>query len=139
MGEPLTFLRYIQAHALAYMMKLNIEMNLADLIGKVVKKSREQRANFSDVEAPPSSPSREAFRRELKDTLRRVCGPSGVHIRGHQASTVNDPGPGGEEEKMISRPAPVKCPFRRDSLVVSRQPVGDHSPFGRAAQINEVK
>ena len=35
--------RYIQVHALAYMVKLYIEMNLAEMIGKVIKKSNRDR------------------------------------------------------------------------------------------------
>ncbi|KAK4031490.1 hypothetical protein C8A01DRAFT_21290 [Parachaetomium inaequale] len=37
---------YIQTHTLAYLTKLNIEMNMADLLAKVVKKSTERRSSF---------------------------------------------------------------------------------------------
>jgi hypothetical protein len=37
---------YIQAHTLAYLTKVNIEMNMANLLANVVKKSTERRFSF---------------------------------------------------------------------------------------------
>ena len=48
---------YIQAHALGYMLKLYIEMNLADLIGRIVRRSSEQRiTEFLAADARPPMP-----------------------------------------------------------------------------------
>ncbi|KAL2262725.1 hypothetical protein VTK26DRAFT_314 [Humicola hyalothermophila] len=41
---------YVQVHPLTYLTKLNIEMNMADLIGNVVKRSTEARAAIATAE-----------------------------------------------------------------------------------------
>ncbi|KAK4448457.1 hypothetical protein QBC34DRAFT_426514 [Podospora aff. communis PSN243] len=111
---------YIQAHALGYMLKLNIEMNLADLIGKVVKRRGQDSATFSDVRTWPPSPTREALKRELQQTLRRVRRPVCSHIRGGRPHSGDDQGrvPEGEvdPEKGVSGPVLSKAPCcrRRD-------------------------
>jgi hypothetical protein len=117
--------RYIQAHALAYMLKLNIEMNLADLIGKVVKKGGQERTDFSDVRTWPTSPTREALKRELQQTLRRVRRPMCGHIRCGRARSADDREV--EQEKGISCPAMAGAPCcrRRDHPV---QSIDGHCP-----------
>ncbi|KAK4176961.1 hypothetical protein QBC36DRAFT_387063 [Triangularia setosa] len=42
---------YMQAHPPVYLSKLCVEMNLAELLGKVIKRSRERRASFFSI--PP--------------------------------------------------------------------------------------
>ncbi|KAK0641764.1 hypothetical protein B0T16DRAFT_220489 [Cercophora newfieldiana] len=130
---------YIQAHALGYMMKLNIEMNLADLIGKVVKKASQERTDFPEARTWPSSPTREAFKRELQGTLKKwrlVC------PRQQECHTRNGGSPerwgerGAEQEKVTpSWPAPAMCPFRKGGLTASVQPIKSHSPSGRHTEV----
>lgn len=45
---------YVQVHPFVFLTKLNIEMNMADLLGKIVKKSKEHRMSIdvSDVHRP---------------------------------------------------------------------------------------
>lgn len=123
------FPRYIQAHALGYMMKLNIEMNLADLIGKVVKKSSEPKITFTEVWPPDHI--RDALKRELQQRLRKVWKPKGAHIRGGHAGATC----GTTKEKRF---CPVKPFFRKGSSAISVRPIHDPSPFSRAAKISDT-
>ncbi|KAK4097234.1 hypothetical protein N658DRAFT_479250 [Parathielavia hyrcaniae] len=60
---------YLQAHPLVFLIKLNIEMNMAELLGKVVKKSAEQRA--AAMALPP--PADVCQPQLVMDVLDREC------------------------------------------------------------------
>ncbi|KAK3294399.1 uncharacterized protein B0H64DRAFT_418315 [Chaetomium fimeti] len=61
---------YVQVHPLAFLTKLSIEMNMADLLGKVVKRSHEGNASLptTDTWQPPLE--MEVFGREWLGTTR---------------------------------------------------------------------
>ncbi|KAK4125736.1 hypothetical protein N657DRAFT_688424 [Parathielavia appendiculata] len=70
---------YVQAHPLVCLTKLNIEMNMAELLGKVVKKSTEQRASVSLPLADVCQPQLgiDTFDRQWLGSAKNVIVPSG--------------------------------------------------------------
>ncbi|KAK0623866.1 hypothetical protein B0T14DRAFT_565183 [Immersiella caudata] len=68
---------YIEAHAVAYMVKLYIEMNLAELLGKVVKRSNQQRNSCKAADGWQPGPSDSLFNREWRNTGKKVLRPTG--------------------------------------------------------------
>src|SRR4051812_44039172 len=59
--------RYVQVHPLTYLAKLHIEMNMAELLGKVVKRSTERRSSVP--EAIRTQSSRRAELGSAKDII----------------------------------------------------------------------
>jgi hypothetical protein len=74
---------YVQVHPLTYLTKLSIEMNMADLIGKVVKRSHEGDANLptTDTTWEPHL-GMDAFDREWLGSAKNFILPPGSLGRG---------------------------------------------------------
>ncbi len=134
---------YIQASALAFTTKLNIEIRLAELLGKVVKKSGRPKTSLTDVEACPAGvPARREWVLQ-KSSLVRKCRRASAHICCHHVENTgrnSEPGPGqgwwGRDEKVIASPPRAKPPplhSRASSEVISAQPAEDVSCSGCAA------
>lgn len=113
---------YIQAHALAYIVKLYIEMNLAELIGKVIKKSNKRRNSRTAANGHGWEPNQadEAFNREWRDTIQQVLQPTGSQM--HALDTHALEGVDGH----VACPAEAHC--RKGSLGSSVEPLAHHSP-----------
>ncbi|KAK3324096.1 hypothetical protein B0T19DRAFT_402353 [Cercophora scortea] len=81
---------YIQVHPLAYMTKLHIEMNIAELLGKVLMKSNRRRNSFSTSGQwwRPDCSTSEVFNREwggLPKRCKKLIMPSGGQM--HELNT----------------------------------------------------
>ncbi|KAK3687450.1 hypothetical protein B0T22DRAFT_439081 [Podospora appendiculata] len=83
---------YIQVHPLAYMIKLHIEMNIAELLGKVLMKSNRRRNSFSTCGSSgwwrPDDSTSEVFNREWRGLPKRctqLIMPSGGQM--HELNT----------------------------------------------------
>lgn len=77
----------MQVHPLTYLAKLNIEMNMAELLGKVAKKSSEQRASVPTADIYQTQPDMGALDRELLESGK------GTEVRnggGGEAQAVQD-------------------------------------------------
>lgn len=112
---------YIQAHALAYIMKLYIEMNLAELIGKVIKKSNKRRNSHTAANGHSWEPNQagEMFNREWRDTVQQVLQPTGGQM--HSLDTRGL----GVVDGHVASPAEAHC--RKGSLGSSMEPLSHHS------------
>ncbi|KAK1755485.1 hypothetical protein QBC47DRAFT_445581 [Echria macrotheca] len=123
---------YIQAHAMAYIMKLYIEMNLAELIAKVIKKSNQQRNNSyendnsyyynnNDIEQQPepepnNDQTDENYTREWRRTITKVLKPTvggGGQMHDLDTSVLDDDDDDDDYHPDVSQAAAsVTCPER---------------------------
>ncbi|KAK0661627.1 hypothetical protein QBC41DRAFT_350630 [Cercophora samala] len=99
---------YMQAHPLVYLSKLCVEMNLAELLGKVIKKSRERRTRFLR-HSSSTSPLTRTTTAATAATTTRTTMPSPIlsggnmfggcpHFRHLPGSQVDDDGGGDDDD-----------------------------------------
>ena len=100
---------YIQVHPFVFLTKLNIEMNMADLLGKIVKKSKERRMSIdvSDVHRPHLGVGPVVFDREWLGSAKDFIIPSG--------DQHNDQTQGGRDDLESGRNIGRNHDRRKDS------------------------
>lgn len=73
---------YVQVHPLMYLVKLNIEMNMAELIRKVVRRSQDQRSTLPSTDIWRPYIGIGAFDREWLGSAKDFMLPSGGELGG---------------------------------------------------------
>ncbi|KAK5652829.1 hypothetical protein OQA88_9495 [Cercophora sp. LCS_1] len=121
---------YIEAHAVAYMVKLYIEMNLAELLGKVIKRSNQQRNSCTAADGWHPDPTRSLFNREWRNTGKKILQPTGGQMHSLNTDKWKDKGVDHDEVRKKPLEEELEEDVPLDKGVSVAIPCQAHNPRG---------